>query len=177
MYVMLRKEMPELRGFLEGRGYKTSVMPGLSLQGFPQALLLVSPSIVDISSELAAISQAERAVRLVVIVEEGEAFLVSTLFPDATVLIRTSRTLRDDIIRGLSGRRAMKDKAPLLTDPEKRLLHMLSFGVSNKELARRLERSERTVRRIKESLYEKTGLVSSEQLMLYSLFRLNTRSS
>ena len=49
--------------------------------------------------------------------------------------------------------------------------------MSNKELSERMGRSERTIRRIKESLFLKTGLVSSEQLLLYTLYRLNNRSS
>ena len=173
MYVMLREEMPELRRFLERRGYRTAVIPDGPI-GLSGALLLGHPSIAEILTES---FNAGHSMRLIIIVDECEVFLVSTLLPDAVVLSHASKTLRNDIIRGLSGYCMNKRKAPLLTDPEKRLLHMLSFGVTNKELAKRLKRSERTVRRLKESLYEKTGLVSSQQLLLYSLFRLSTRSS
>ena len=178
MYVLLRKEMPELRLLLEGRGYETVTMPGGAIYGSPRALMLVHPSLTEIAAESMAISYADTGTALVVIVEECEVFLVSVLFPRAIVLSCASATLYEDILMVLSGRYVMEERrAPLLTDPEKRLLYQLSYGITNKELAKRLMRSERTVRRLKESLYEKTGLVSSEQLMLYSLFSVNIRSS
>ena len=56
-----------------------------------------------------------------------------------------------------------------LTEKEKLFLSVMERGLSNSELTTVLNISERTVRRLKSRLLDKTGLVSSEQLAVFSL--------
>ena len=72
-----------------------------------------------------------------------------------------------------------KRKEIRFTEKEKRTLSELPYGLSAKELSQRLGISERSVRRMKERLMRKTGLVSSEQLLVYALLsgEISTRSS
>lgn len=55
-----------------------------------------------------------------------------------------------------------------LTEKESLLLAAMEKGMCNSELTAALSMSDRTVRRIKGRLLDKTGLVSSEQLAVFS---------
>ena len=57
-----------------------------------------------------------------------------------------------------------------LSQREIELIRQMRKGPSNKELSLSLSVSERTVRRIKESVFRKTGLVSGEQLAVFSVY-------
>ena len=70
--------------------------------------------------------------------------------------------------------RIIIEKSPVkrcikLTEKEKLFLSVMERGLSNSELTTVLNISERTVRRLKSRLLDKTGLVSSEQLAVFSL--------
>lgn len=63
----------------------------------------------------------------------------------------------------------MEEKSASFTASELRLMEELGYGLCNKELSERLNMSERTIRRYKTKLLEKTGLLSSEQLSMFCL--------
>ena len=64
-----------------------------------------------------------------------------------------------------------KNLQPAFTPLEAKLLDLLSYGLCTKELCLSLDKSERSIRRIKTKLLEKTGLFSTQQLVAYSLAR------
>lgn len=66
---------------------------------------------------------------------------------------------------------------PVFTSLEVRLLDLLSYGLCTKELCISLDKSERSIRRIKTKLLEKTGLFSTQQLVAYSLARKDQNSA
>lgn len=68
-------------------------------------------------------------------------------------------------------------KKPEFSVLERRLLHCLTYGFSTKELCQALEKSERSIRRIKNRLLEKTGLFSSQQLTVYAILSLYQNSA
>lgn len=70
-----------------------------------------------------------------------------------------------------------KKEVPRFSVLEKSLLHCLSYGFSTKELCLSLEKSERSIRRIKNKLLEKTGLFSSQQLAVYAILSLYQNSA
>ena len=180
MYILFRNEVSFLRKSLEEKGFPVVVLPEGSVYGSPRAVLLYRPSLSAIRDEISYLDYKDLGTRLIIVTDRDLAYLIQLLFPAVhAVLCIDSPTLAADVMKTASMRRGeeVRKKAPVLTDPERRLLEAMEYGVSNKELAVRMHRSERTVRRIKESLFVKTGLVSSQQLMLYSLFSVSTRSS
>lgn len=66
---------------------------------------------------------------------------------------------------------------PAFTALEVKLLDLLSYGLCTKELCISLDKSERSIRRIKTKLLEKTGLFSTQQLVAYSLARKDQNSA
>ncbi len=96
---------------------------------------------------------------LVIFTENFRIAFIESLFPGAIVV---------------SGERYVSDKernskSPEFTKREELFLKELGYGLSTKELCQKMVMSERSVRRMKEKLLEKTGLFSSQQLGLYSL--------
>ena len=92
--------------------------------------------------------------------------------PSAVILDDSERIGKEDL-------RCREEKKIRFTEKEKRTLMELPYGLCNKELSKRLGVTERSVRRMKEQLMKKTGLVSSHQLMVYALFssEINNHSS
>jgi DNA-binding NarL/FixJ family response regulator len=65
--------------------------------------------------------------------------------------------------------RASKQPIEALTEREREVLGLVAQGKANKEIARQLEISERTVRTHVSSILGKLGLVSRTQAALYAL--------
>ena len=71
------------------------------------------------------------------------------------------------IDEGVSKRRGEVEM--VFTFKEKQVLEEIGYGLCDKEICASLNMSERTVRRYKTKLLEKTGLMSSGQLALFAL--------
>ena len=177
MYILLRHEEKEIRKGLEAHGYPVHVLPDDVYIGSPVAVILVNPTLDGIKAEADAIGGCCICTRIIVITDSCHGYLIGKLFPEVFVIPDNAPSLFSSIEKAIIGNARAGENMPELTDSELALLHEIGYGLSNKELACRLDKSERTIRRIKESLFLKTGLVSSEQLLLYTLYRLNNRSS
>lgn len=177
MYILLRDEEEAIRSGMEMRGYPVMTMPEDVYVGSPVAVVLLNPMLDEIRSEFEAIRLCGSATRVLVITDSRHGYLISKIFPEAYVICGDDGALCSSIEKAIIGKAREPGAVPRLTASERHLLHEIGYGMSNKELAARMNRSERTIRRIKESLLMKTGLVSSEQLLLYALYRINSRSS
>lgn len=168
--IILRTDIPSLREY--SPGYKVRELSGHVIEGKPSAIVMFQPSIGEIIEEIRAIEKSGFDIVLAIIAEEYRRAFLEAVFPDANVLDGNNITI--PMLFNHKNRRKIR-----FTDEEKRILHELAYGLSGKELSLRLGMSERSVRRMKEKLMRKTGLLSSGQLMLYALLEaeLNTRSS
>ena len=102
-------------------------------------------------------------IRIVVMGSIYIRLMAACLF-DSVYIAENVEELERIIIEKSPVRRCIK-----LTEKEKLFLSVMERGLSNSELTAVLNISERTVRRLKSRLLDKTGLVSSEQLAVFSL--------
>ena len=96
---------------------------------------------------------------LVIVTENLRVALLESAFP-SSIVIRDDWVIPENI---------EKRKEPFFSQREEKLLSELEYGLSTKELCQKMALSERSLRRMKEKLLEKTGLFSTQQLALYSL--------
>ena len=173
MYILHRNENREIQEGMEKMGYPVRIMPNGVYVGAPLAVVLIDPMLDEIRSESDAIMYYDNGTRLVVISDCLHSFLIDKLFPESYVITHQDASICSSIERAIIGKIKASDTLPHLTETERIFLYELGYGTSNKELAARMNKSERTIRRIKESLLAKTGLVSSQQLFLYNLYRMH----
>ena len=168
--IIARTEIPALRESCPG--YRVNVVSGHEIRGNPDAVVVLHPTFGDMLDEERAIADSGSKATLVAIVEPFRRLLFEAVFPSAVILDDSERIGKEDL-------RCREEKKIRFTEKEKRTLKELPYGLCSKELAARLGVSERSVRRMKERLMRKTGLVSSEQLMIYALVavEISTRSS
>ena len=168
MRIITRQDIPMLREF--SPEYSIRVQKGSNIDENATALLLFHPTLWEMTEENNALKDSD--IILVAIVEEFRHLLYEAVFPDA-VILDDGEVLTPEILR------KTKRKEIRFTEKEKRTLMELPYGLCNKELSKRLGVTERSVRRMKEQLMKKTGLVSSHQLMVYALFssEINNHSS
>ena len=141
------------------------------------AIVLVSPSLQDLRDEVAAAAECGMDIPFAVISEPYRRLLLEAVFPSVSVVDASSGRAEEDL-RAASGR-IRRYRKPSFTEREESFLRELPYGLCGKEISSRLGITERSVRRLKERLMAKTGLVSASQLMIYSAFRdpVSTRSS
>ena len=158
-----------------GKEYRVRILPGDGIIGSPSVIVLPYPTLGDIIIE--KLAEREKGVdpMIVAIAEPFRRLLIEAAFPDVIVIDSTgdASAFRSAVEAGPRKRKIR------FTEMEKRILRELPFGLCGKEIAQRLGVSERSVRRMKERLMQKTGLVSSGQLMIYALLSadISTRSS
>lgn len=76
----------------------------------------------------------------------------------------------DEVVSMLERHAGCGGKAKrVFTRKEREVLEAMGYGLCNKEICQCLSISDRTVRRYKTKLLEKTGLLSTEQLCLFAL--------
>ena len=158
-----------------GKEYRVRILPGEGIIGSPSVIVLPYPTLGDIIIE--KLAEREKGVEpmIVAIAEPFRRLLIEAAFPDVIVIDSTEEAsaFRRAVEAGPRKRKIR------FTEMEKRILRELPFGLCGKEIAQRLGVSERSVRRMKERLMQKTGLVSTGQLMIYALLSadISTRSS
>ena len=158
-------------------GYSVTLLPPCVFIGRADALILEKPSIGEIISESTAAAERDAETDVIVFAEPYRKAMLEALFPSVTVAdaadMNDAGKLLPYFIQG--GKRC--DEI-VFSEREERFLRELPYGLSNGELSLRLGMSERSVRRMKEKLLARTGLLSSGQLMLYAALRgIRTRSS
>ena len=168
--LIARSEIPQLREACPR--YSVHVVPGLAVTGRPYAIMLFHPTLMELADEV--IAAEGRGVRIIASVEPYRRLLFEALYPDVLIIDDSEMVSLPDLIDGFRGRKRIR-----FTDLEKRTLDELPYGLCSKELSKRLGISERSVRRTKQKLMMKTGLLSSEQLLIYALVQgeISTRSS
>ncbi len=169
--IIVREDFPSLGELCPE--YNVRVLPGRSFVGSPFALILFHPTLVDMIEERKACQEKGIDPLTVAIVEPFRRLLFEAAFPYACIIDE------GDKLNPVMLSRKNREKQIRLTDKEKRTLMELPYGLCCKELALRLGVSERTVRRMKEKLLRKTGLLTTGQLMIYALVseEINSRSS
>ena len=93
------------------------------------------------------------------------------LFPSSYVLDFRSYSLIDELTLALEEIRTVKYDENCFDERENIYLSECAYGITLKEICTNMNLSERTVRRIQEKLLNKTGLVSSKQLVAFAISR------
>ncbi len=163
------------------RGKTEAVMPDRSLdyvyeeigltEAIPMCDILILPrdnlfSIVETVVSMRATNPICR-----IVLEHGpyQENLISALFPFAEFL-REGKVLLSSVYSG-EGTYRHDYQVRALSWRETKLLDPLSYGMSDKEISLLLGISQRTVVRTKQRVIEKTGLLSSGQLSIFSAAR------
>ena len=169
--IIARTDFPQFHEFCPE--YSVKVLPERSIVGSPAALVLFRPTLVDMLEEHRACLEKGVEPVTVAIVEPFRRLLFEAAFPYARIIDEGDKIDMERLLEWKSEKRIR------LTDKERRTLKELPYGLCCKELAQRLGVSERTVRRTKERLLHKTGLLTTGQLMIYALVseEINSRSS
>jgi DNA-binding NarL/FixJ family response regulator len=103
-------------------------------------------------------SAEQELIRAVLAVAEGRPFFSSTI----------AQILLEDHVRRLR-QSGLEDSYDLLTDREKRVLHLIAQGKSNKEAATLMEVSVSTVETHRTNLMQKLDLHNTAELVLYAV--------
>ena len=125
--------------------------------------IICNPSLEELQLEVEKSRLVCPDTRIIVLGSIYIRLIASCLF-DSVYIAENVEELERIIIEKSPARRCIK-----LTEKEKLFLSVMERGLSNSELTAVLNISERTVRRLKSRLLDKTGLVSSEQLAVFSL--------
>ena len=172
--IIARDDHPLLSAI--GRDFEIMMLPHPVIIGHADFLILIQPLIGEILNEAEILEGMNT--HIIVFTESYREMLLKALFSSVSVINPEDRDagekLSDILKNEIHGQKEIR-----FTENEKRTLAEMPFGLCNKELSKRLGMTERQIRRIKEHIMAKTGLVSSEQLLVYSLLRceLSTRSS
>lgn len=125
--------------------------------------VICNPSLEELQLEVEKSRLVCPDVRIVVMGSIYIRLIASCLF-DSVYIATDVEELERIILEKNPVKKSIK-----FTEKEKLFLSVMERGLSNSELTAVLNISERTVRRLKSRLLDKTGLVSSEQLAVFSL--------
>ncbi len=138
------------------------ILPQGVYVGEPDAVVLCNPTPEELSCEIERRAFADWDIKIIAV---SDAYI--------SLVIRTVVKGVYSVSDAASAAEAISGRVPseglLLTKKETLLLSQLKKGLTNKELGAALSMSERTVRRLKCRLLDKTGLVSASQLAVLSL--------
>ena len=163
--VFLRGEYPYIEA-LQRRGlWRVDVLPLCCYTSRPYAVILDSPSPDDLMDEIERASIYGFMPNIIAVCDRYMDISLRAFCPHAVSVLRDDGA--DGIIAALCGSRRGSIS---FTDRELDLIRLMMKGPSNKELSLSMSVSERTVRRIKEGIFRKTGLVSGEQLAVFSVY-------
>ena len=146
--------------------------PGFSftfdIKDFPDSdyIVLIDREIREVESFTNRIKFAGMKTEIVVFSSLYNPEIIELHFPMVTAFSFTSLDSSKEILldRLVNGKK--ENEEIHFTPREKKFLHQLSFGLNFKEISTALSLSERSVRRIKDDLYRKTGVNSIQQLMV-----------
>ena len=105
--------------------------------------------------------------RIVVISEKEKRPMIASLFPFAEFPLDRGILAFEGIVTG-SGTYRIRNKCNFYSDKEQKIMEAMSYGMELKDIAKKIGTSERTIRRIQNSLLEKTGLENHKQLGIYA---------
>lgn len=129
------------------------------------AVILDSPSVDDLMDEIDRASVSGLMPRIITVTDNYADIVLRAFCPSAVSVRKEDGA--DGVIAALCG----KKRSPIeFSERELDLIRRMRNGPSNKELSLSMSVSERTVRRIKEGIFRKTGFVSGEQLAVFSVY-------
>ncbi len=136
---------------------------------FLDILLLSGENLFQLVEDIISARRLNSLSRIVILPSLFQENLISSLFPYAE-FIRDERILLSSIYSGEATytNNLFQRK---LTKKEERFLPALSYGLSDKEIALVLGVSRRTVIRNKQQVIEKSGLISTYQLPVFSALK------
>lgn len=131
--------------------------------------ILSSDNLFALASDIMRIRSLNPLSRTVVSTASFQENLIQSLFPWVE-FISNCNVLLSDIYSGRATY-SYTTHHKELNKKERRILHPLSYGMSDKEVALYLGVSQRTVVRTKQRVIEKSGLVSASQLAVFSALK------
>ncbi len=132
-------------------------------------LILSTENLFSIVEDIIKLRALNPLSRVIVTPQHYQENLITALFPYVE-FIKKGRVLLSDIYSG-SATYTHSQIRLALTKREKKFLMPLSYGMSDKEISISLGVSLRTVVRTKQKVIEKTGLVSTSQLSVFSVLQ------
>lgn len=105
---------------------------------------------------------------VIAIVQESRVQIFKALFKNLLVLSDTSTDITSEIIQYFTIRPDIEEI--YFSEKEHVFLSEYSYGISLKEMCYVMNMSYRSIRRLRQRLLDKTGLVSAEQLTLFAFF-------
>ncbi len=163
--VLLRGDYSYIDALRMNGRWSVDVLPLCCYQSRTFAVVLDSPSVDELLDEIERAS-ASGPMPMIITVSDLYSDIIFRAFCPSAVSVRREDGA-DGIIAALSGKR----RKPIeFSDRELDLIRRMRNGPSNKELSLSMSVSERTVRRIKEGIFRKTGFVSGEQLAVFSVY-------
>lgn len=132
-------------------------------------LVWYEPKINILQDDINSVLRMNNKVKIILFVPEIHFYLVKSLFPSCYIFDLSRGDSLLEIIDEIKSKEGFKYEKINFTEKEELFLSELAFGLSNKELCYQLMMSERSVRRMKEKLLSKTGLSSTQQLVIYAL--------
>ena len=163
--IALRGEYPYADALRMKGSWIVDIVPSCCYTRRTDAVVIDSPTADELMDEIERAGMQLCSPRIVAVCDLY-ASLALRAFCHCAVIV-----CRDDGAEGVAAAIAGRRNESLdLTQREIELIHQMRKGPSNKELSLSLSVSERTVRRIKESVFRKTGLVSGEQLAVFSVY-------
>lgn len=132
-------------------------------------LILSTENLFSIVDDIIRLRSLNPLARIVVAPQYYQENLITALFPYVE-FTKKGRVLLSDIYSG-SATYTHTQIRLALTKREKKFLMPFSYGMSDKEVSISLGVSLRTVVRTKQRLIEKTGLLSTSQLSVFSVLQ------
>ncbi len=163
--ILARGDYPYIEKLRAGSNCSVEIVPSCHYPRRPYAVLLDSPTADELSDEIERATILGIHTRIVVVSDPYLDIAVRT-FCRAVVSVRSDEGA-EGIVRAVTGRRSSLIN---LDERELALISRMRQGPTNKELSLSMSVSERTIRRIKEGIFRKTGLVSGEQLAVLSVY-------
>ncbi len=136
---------------------------------FCDILILSTENLFSIVEDIIKVRALNPLSRVIVTPQYYQENLITALFPYVE-FIKKGKVLLSDIYTGNATYTHSQIRLAL-TKREKKFLMPLSYGMSDKEISLSLGVSLRTVVRTKQKVIEKTGLVSTSQLSVFSVLQ------
>ena len=163
--ITLRGEYPYADALRMRGSWIIDIVPPCCYTRRTDAVVIDSPTADELMDEIERAGMQLCSPRIVAVCDRYASLALRAFCRCAVSVCRDDGA--EGVAAAIAGRRI--DSIDL-SQREIELIRQMRKGPSNKELSLSLSVSERTVRRIKESVFRKTGLVSGEQLAVFSVY-------
>ena len=163
--ITLRGEYPYADALRMRGSWIIDIVPPCCYTRRTDAVVIDSPTADELMDEIERAGMQICSPRIVAVCDRYASLALRAFCRCAVSVCRDDGA--EGVAAAIAGRR---NESIDLSQREIELIRQMRKGPSNKELSLSLSVSERTVRRIKESVFRKTGLVSGEQLAVFSVY-------